>query len=375
MIHPPLPHDPITQLQLPHGRLPLPLFLPDGTQGVVRSIDAADLEGAGVTAVQMNVFHLMQKPGSSTIRALGGLHQMTGWQQPIFTDSGGFQVYSLLRQNVKNGSINDKGATFRPDGSERKFNLTPEKSVQLQLRYGSDVVICFDDCTHVDDPLCEQEKSVQRTVAWARRCKAAFSQIVAPKEWLDGVRPLLIGVVQGGASKQLRQQCAEQLLEIGFDGYGYGGWPLDAAGNLLTEMVAQVRELIPRQYTVHGLGIGHPASIVACTRLGYEIFDSTMPTRDARHGRLYAYTIDPCANVLDEQGDFFHYLYIKDKKHIKTNQPISEFCDCPVCGRYSLGYLHHLFKLNDSLYPRLATIHNLRFMIQLMHNLQRETAV
>lgn len=361
---------PNTELQLPHGRLKLPLFLPDGTQGVVRSIDAADLETSGITAVQMNVFHLMQKPGSSTIQALGGLHKMAGWKRPIFTDSGGFQVYSLLRQNAKSGSISDKGATFKPEGSDRKFNLTPEKSVQLQLSYGSDVIICFDDCTHVDDPQSEQEKSVTRTVAWARRCKTEFDRIVSEKGLVEGERPLLIAVVQGGASKTLRQQCAEQLLEIGFDGYGYGGWPLDSDGNLLIELVGYVRELIPRQFTLHGLGIGHPANIVTCVNLGFEIFDSTMPTRDARHGRLYAYNVDPKTNQLDEPGDFFRYVYIKDKKHVKANLPISEFCDCPVCQRYSLGYLHHLFKLNDNLYPRLATMHNLRFMTQMMESLQ-----
>ncbi|HIP73211.1 MAG TPA: tRNA-guanine transglycosylase [Anaerolineae bacterium] len=358
------------ELDLPHGRISLPLFLPDGTQGVVRSVDAADLERVQIQAVQMNAYHLMQKPGSSTIQALGGLHRMTGWTRPIFTDSGGFQLYSLLRQNVKSGAISDKGAVFRPEGSDRKFNLTPEKSVQLQMAYGADMVICLDDCTHVDDPLAEQEKSVRRTVAWAQRCRREFDRLAAEKGLGQGARPSLMAVVQGGASRDLRRQCAEELLEIGFDAYGYGGWPLDGDGRLLTDLLAYTRELIPGQFSLHGLGIGHPANIVTCVGLGYNIFDSTMPTRDARHGRLYAFTVDPAVTRLDEQGSFFRYTYIKDKKHVKTNRPISEFCDCPVCSRYSLGYLHHLFKLNDSLYPRLATLHNLRFMTQLMDSLR-----
>jgi queuine tRNA-ribosyltransferase len=244
----------------------------------------------------------------------------------------------------------------------------------------------------VDDPLAEQEKSVQRTVAWARRCKAEFGRLVGQRlvgQRLVGQRPLgqrplgqrplgqrpsqqrpyLIAVVQGGASQSLRRQCAEQLLEIGFDGYGFGGWPLDGEGHLLIDMVAYVRELIPRQFTLHGLGIGHPANVVACVQLGYELFDSTMPTRDARHGRVYSFTMDPTSGQLAAGGDFFRYIYLKDDKHIKTSLPISPFCDCPTCERYSLGYLHHLFKLNDNLYPRLATIHNLRFMTQLMETL------
>lgn len=363
----------LSELKLPNGMLQLPAFLPDGTQGVVRTLDARDLVECQIQAVQMNAFHLMQRPGSSTIQALGGLHRMAGWDRPIFTDSGGFQVYSLLRQNAKSGAISDKGATFRPEGSDRKFNLTPEKSVQLQLSYGSDVVICLDDCTHVDDPLAEQEKSVARTVQWAARCKAEFEKIVAQRDLAVAKRPSLIAVVQGGAERHLRQQCAERLLAIGFDGYGYGGWPLDADGNLLTEMLAYTRELIPAQFTLHALGVGHPANVVVSARLGYNLFDSTMPTRDARHGRLMIFTIDPRTSYLDDAGDFFRYIYIKDKKHVKTNRPLSEFCDCFTCTRYSLGYLHHLYTLNDVLYQRLATIHNLRFMTQLMQNLRKES--
>ncbi len=355
-------------LDLPHGSIQLPAFLPDGTQGVVRGVDAQDLQACGIQAVQMNAYHLMQKPGSSTIQALGGLHRMTGWAGPIFTDSGGFQVYSLIHQNPKSGSITDKGATFRVE--ERKFNLTPEKSVQLQMGYGADVVICFDDCTHVDAPYAAQIQSVARTVAWARRCKTEFVKLAEQKRLATVDMPKLVAVVQGGGLPDLRRQCAEQLLEIGFDGYGYGGWPLDGEGQLLEEMLALVRELIPPQFTLHALGVGHPANVTACVAMGYELFDSTMPTRDGRHGRLYAYTVDPMASTLT--GDFFRYTYIKDKKHIKENGPISEFCDCAVCQRYSLGYLHHLFKVGDTLYQRLATLHNLRFMMQLMAGLRKE---
>ncbi len=350
----------MNELRLPHGRLQLPAFLPDGTQGVVRAVDAQDLKQIGIQAVQMNVYHLMQKPGSSTIQALGGLHRMTGWDGPIFTDSGGFQVYSLIRQNPKSGSISDKGVVFRVES--KKFNFTPEKSIQLQMSYGADVIICLDDCTHADDPMSEQAKSVARTVAWARRCRAEFDRLCDEKGLAEGQRPFLVAVIQGGRSHDLRRQCAEQLLEIGFDGYGYGGWPLDGAGNLLAEMLTAVRDLVPPQFPVHALGVGHPPYVLECARMGYNLFDSAMPTRDARHGRLYASQSPAPRSPLPG----FSYIYIKDKKHIKANRPISPDCDCPVCARYSLGYLHHLFKLNDHLYPRLATLHNLRFMVQLM---------
>src|SRR5262249_10589159 len=149
-------------LRLPHGELQLPAFLPDATLGVVRAVDAGDLEACGVPALVMNTFHLMQRPGSSTIKALGGLHAMSGWQRPIVTDSGGFQAYSLVHQNSKYGRMIDNGIVFRPEGAVREFSLTPEKAIQLQLSYGADIAICLDDCTHVDAPLAEQELAITR---------------------------------------------------------------------------------------------------------------------------------------------------------------------------------------------------------------------
>jgi len=356
-------------LTLPHGDLLLPAFLPDGTQGVVRAVSADDLEAARVRAVQMNVYHLMQRPGTSTIAALGGLHRMAGWPRPIFTDSGGFQVYSLIRQNPKAGTITDRGATFRP-GGDRKYQLTPAKSIQLQFAYGADMLICFDDCTSPDDPPATQADSVRRTIRWAAECKRTYLQLVEQKRLDETQRPRLMAVVQGGLSRELRRECAEALLAIGFDAYGYGGWPLDSAGNLLTEMVGIVRELVPPQFPVHALGVGHPASVVACVGMGYELFDSTMPTRDARHGRLLVFRRDPAEAAPFAGTDWFGYLYPGDDKHVKAAGPVSPFCDCPACRRYSLGYLHHLFKLGDNLYFRLATVHNLRFMTTLMEHLR-----
>ncbi len=359
----------IERLLLAHGTLQLPAFLPDGTQGVVRAVDAQDVLVSEVQAIQMNVFHLMQRPGSSTIQALGGLHKMAGWSRPIFTDSGGFQIYSLIRQNPRLGSINERGAVFQPSRSRRKFKLTPEKSIQLQLSYGADVIICLDDCTHGDDSLAEQRASVSRTVQWARRCKEEYIRQVESKKLEATHRPLLVAVIQGGNDRELRQTCAEELLATGFDAFGYGGWPLDSEGNLLFDMLAYTRELVPQEFTLHALGVGHPVNVLTCARLGYELFDSTMPTRDARHGRLYSFTVDPRQTRLSGEG-WLEFLYVGDKKHIKETGPVSAFCDCLICRQYSLGYLHHLLKINDHLYPRLATMHNLRFMTQLMSNLR-----
>ena len=361
------------QLMLPHGTLQLPTFLPDATLGVVRSLDSGDVETCGIKAVVMNGYHLMQRPGSTTVQALGGLHRMSGWPHPIITDSGGFQAYSLIRENPKNGTLSDKGITFQPDGADRKYHLSPEKSIQLQMGYGADVVICLDDCTHADDPFERQQASVARTIAWARRCKDEFERLVQQKKLPPAQIPLIFGVIQGGNSRELRQECAAALLAIGFDGYGFGGWPLDGKGNLLTEMVAYVRELVPVALPLHALGVGHPGSIAACAALGYGIFDSAMPTRDARHGRMLAFTTD--ATSTPWQDTWFTHVYIEDERNRKSDGPIAPFCDCLCCTRYSLGYLHHLFKVNDTLFFRLATIHNLRFMAQLMARLQARGAL
>ncbi|MGB9737446.1 MAG: tRNA-guanine transglycosylase [Chloroflexus aggregans] len=354
-----------------HGQLELPVFLPDATFGTVRSVDSRDVAEAGITALVMNVFHLMQRPGSSTIHALGGLHRMAAWNGPIVTDSGGFQAYSLIRNNPKQGKISDQGLVFQPEGAERSFHLTPEKSIQLQLSYGADIVICLDDCTHVDDPPAEQRRSVERTVRWAQRCRAEFDRQLAQRRW-SGPPPLIFAVVQGGGDLQLRAECAAALLEVGFDGFGFGGWPLDTQGNLLHEMLAFTRAQIPAHYPMHALGVGHPASVVACARMGYEMFDSALPTRDARQGRLLAFTTDPHHPGFRLAGEWFTYVYLADRKHIKADHPISPGCTCFTCRHYSLGYLHHLHKIGETLALRLATIHNLHFMAQLMALIRRE---
>ncbi len=199
-------YQPGRYLQLPQQQLRLPIFLPDATLGVVRALDATDLVQCGIEAVVMNTFHLMQRPGSSTIQALGGLHRMSAWPGPIMTDSGGFQAYSLIQQNAKLGSINADGITFRPEASERKFHLTPEKTIQLQVSYGAEIVVCLDECTHVDAPFEEQQRSVERTIAWARRCKDEFVRLVEQKRLAPEQQPLLFAVVQGGGYAELRKR-------------------------------------------------------------------------------------------------------------------------------------------------------------------------
>jgi queuine tRNA-ribosyltransferase len=210
---------------------------------------------------------------------------------------------------------------------------------------------------------------VERTIVWARRCKAEYRRLLEQRKLSPGQSPLIFAVIQGGSYEDLRAYCAAELLEIGFDGFGFGGWPLDMQGNLVSESLALTRKLVPRELPVHALGVGHPHHVVTCWRLGYEMFDSALPTRDARHGRLFAFTSKPSGPDAGLLGDWLSYVHPQDNRHIKSLDPISPLCDCHTCSSYSLGYLHHLFKTNDTLYLRLATIHNLRFMAQLMERL------
>lgn len=360
----------ISSLTTRHGELALPAFLPDATRGVVRALDADDLVRVGIPAVMVNTLHLGEKPGASVVKALGGIHRFMGWDRPVSSDSGGFQVYSLAQANPKNVSIGAKGFVYRSGPGAEKRALTPEKCIEKQWSLGSDILFCLDLCTHPSLPEPEQRESVEKTVRWAKSCKEAFERRVSSMRG-DATRPLLFAVVQGGESRELRRECAERLLEIGFDGYGYGGWPIRDDG-MLVEAVRWVSELIPGHFPKHALGVGKPDNLVRAYRAGYTLFDCVLPTRDARRGRLFAFL--PGCDVKAPSGDspFFEAVYIDDRKHIRDARPIDEGCDCPACSKYSRGFLHHLFQIKDASAARLASLHNLRFYARLLGLLRAE---
>jgi len=435
----------------PHGELALPAFLPDATRAVVRSLDSRDLEACGVPGLVVNAFHLARRPGSRVTAALGGVHRVMDWRRPVVTDSGGFQIYSLIRQNPRHGSITNKHVVFRVGGRGKAERLSPEKSVQIQLRLGADILICLDDCTHPDDPSAEQAASVDRTIAWARRCKHEFDRGLAARgrqprgrhtpgaasgeegtvtvsretvtdqrppgsdgrgqqaeapcapgaasreertvtvsretvtdqmasespaegaaagiaagRGAEAARPLLFAVVQGGGDAGLRRRCAEALVGIGFDGYCFGGWPFDSEGRFLADTLALTAELLPDERPKYAMGIGNPASLIACVGMGYGLFDCALPTRDARRGRLYAFRSARADDLT------FERVYIRDARQRREAGPVSAACDCLCCRTYTRAYLHHLFAIGDSLAWRLATLHNLRFYSMLTARLRRD---
>ncbi|MEL6349616.1 MAG: tRNA guanosine(34) transglycosylase Tgt, partial [Myxococcota bacterium] len=293
-------------LKTAHGEIPTPTYLPDGTRAVVRTVDAVDLESVGLDALMVNAYHLMKRPGVRRVQHLGGLHRFMGWNRPLVTDSGGFQALSLIRENPKYGRIQANGLLLRdPNNKKSKTHLTPEKAVRNQLRMGSDVVICLDDCTHDADPIAEQRASVKRTIRWAKACRDAFDQALDQRKE-DGPPPLLVGVVQGGTSLELRRECAEALMDIGFDAYGFGGWPIDDEGSLHLEVFSLLAEILPPQAPRFALGIGRPDHLCALVSLGGGyVFDCSLPTRDARRYRVFQFTDGP----LDGSRDFYRYVY------------------------------------------------------------------
>lgn len=356
-------------LDLAHGSVDLPAFFPDGTYGAVRAADARDLQECLIPGMVMNTYHLMSRPGAKTIRRMGGMHAFSGWQGPILTDSGGFQVFSLIRENPAYGEIRNQGILFRPDLDQRKVIFTPEKCIQIQFACGSDIMMCLDYCTHPDDSEATTRHSVEMTIRWARACKDEYERLLAQRRKTGGSeikRPLLFAIIQGGSSREMRRYCAEALIEIGFDGFGFGGWPLDGSGNLLNDILAYTASLMPAGKVRYAMGVGKPEEIVECVRMGYNLFDCVIPTREARHNRLYVFQPDENGHIDITSPGFYRYLYINDDKHLKNDEPISGSCDCHCCQNYSLAWLHHQFKTGDPSVLRLATIHNLRFYSRLM---------
>lgn len=351
----------IEQLTTRAGEIPLPAFFPDATYGGIRAGSFEDVYAAGLFGLEMNSYHLMTKPGAKRIRSLGGLHAFTGYRGAILTDSGGFQLYSLIRENPAYGEIRENEIIFRPDMGAEKLIFTPEKCIQAQFQYGSDILMALDLCTAPDDADEVQQRSVDLTVKWGARCRAEFDKLAKGKE----NPPLLFGIVQGGQSETLRRSCGRQLEEIGFDGYGFGGWPLGQDGTLRLDVLKMAADAMPDHKIKYAMGLGRPEEIVACVNIGYQLFDCVIPTREARHQRLYVF--EPGADLNEK---FYRYMYIMDDKYARDGRSVEADCDCALCRTHSRAYVQHLFKMNDPAAMRLATAHNLRFYGRLMERLR-----
>lgn len=353
-------------LKTKSGVLSLPAFFPDATKAVIKGVAADDLARCQIDGLVVNTYHLMNENLVDTINQMGGIHKFMGFNWPVISDSGGFQVMSLIRENPRNGEITDSGIFFKPSKHVEaghvftEMHLSPKSCIETQIKLGSDIIMCLDDCTNIKEPVAEQEKSMERTIKWAQMCKDEFERLTAGTKPEN--KPLLFAIVQGGNVKELRKKCAEALIKIGFDGYAYGGWPVDADHNFLTDIVDYTCKLIPDDKPKYAMGVGKPKDIIACKDMGYNMFDCVLPTRDARHRRLYVFN--------DAMSTDYTFINMDKAEHKLNSEPVSGLCDCETCKNYSRGYLYHLFKIKDMSAIRLATIHNLRFYSVLMERLR-----
>ncbi len=350
-------------------QIPLPVFFPDATRAVLKALDSSDIEGTKTPGILVNTYHLYSQPGAQTIKELGGVRNFMSWNGGVISDSGGFQVMSIAKTSGGKNAATDKGVTFKEPGKE-KVVFTPELSIKVQSAFSTDMMVVLDDFTEPDADVERARDTVERTIRWARTCKDLFEQWCEQKKLTDETRPYLLGVVQGGDHLDLRVECTQRLVEIGFDGLGYGGWPIMDDGTFNYDVARVIREHTPKNYLLYGLGMGKPDEIVKLVDGGWHVFDCVLPTRDARHRRLYVYNADSIDEI-DVRTEKFYSYYVPDKQeHYRDDRPVSMACDCLLCTRYSRSYLAHLFRIGDMTAGRLATIHNLRFYSILMEKLR-----
>lgn len=339
--------------------LQFPVFFPDATKGIVRACDSKDLKDSNVEGIIVNTYHLLKNPGIKILKKYTGIQNFSQWDKVVISDSGGFQLLSMVSKDSSLGKITEDGILFKDNEEEILF--TPEKCIQTQFAINSDIMICLDYCPPEIPTKEDMENSVSITIKWAKRCKDEYEKILKENNIKEEDRPLLFGVIQGGDNKKLRFECAKALIEIGFDGYGFGGWPLDSKGHLNDDILEYTCSLMPNNLPKYALGIGSYEGILKGVTWGYDIFDCILPTRDARNGRIY--------NLKLEKGSF-DYIYINDDKYLYEDGPLDPTCDCYTCKNYSKPFLNYLFKNNDRLASRLATIHNLRTYTRLFEILK-----
>ena len=382
------------------GEIKTPFFMPDATRGFVRSIDNKILEDLGLEAILINTYHLFLNPGMKIIKKAGDAHDFMNWEKPLLSDSGGYQVFSLIHKNPRLGKITDKEVIFHSPIDGTKYILTPEKAIQIQFDLGVDMMVCLDDPPPNNYSKEKITQAVERTIQWAKRCKMEYERQIKKRKISGKNKPLIFGVIQGGKYLDLRRHCAEELVKIGFDGYGFGARHIDMDGNFMEEVVRETASFIPENALRFALGVGKPEDIVKCYNYGWDMFDCVIPTREGRHGRLFLrksnFQFPTClagrqvSNFQSSSNDqifndkkiqkikhksedvsFYETININNGKFKNDFSQIDKNCDCYLCKNHTRAYLHHLFSSKEVLGMRLAAIHNLKFYVDLMAGLRK----
>ncbi len=351
----------IGKLKTMHGVINTPFFMPDATRGFTRSLSKNDLEKIGVGPMVVNAYHLYLQPEMKLIKKSGGINKFMNWPYPLLSDSGGYQVFSLIHKNPRMGKITDNEVIFKSPSDGKKHILTPEKAIQIQFDLGVDIMVCLDDPPPNNYPKDKIAKAVERTIAWAARCKTEYEKQIKSRKISEDRKPLIFGVIQGGKYLDLRKHCADELVKIDFNGYGFGARHLDMDGNFMEQVVRETANFIPENSLRFALGIGTPEDIVRSAHLGWDMFDCVIPTREGRHGRLF----------IKKDGLYkYKTININNEKYKTDFSPVDKNCDCELCQNYSRAYLRHIFAMKDPLAMRLASIHNLKFYMDLMKELR-----
>jgi queuine tRNA-ribosyltransferase len=344
--------------QTPHGVVQTPAFMPVGTQGAVKAILARDLVDIGAEMILGNTYHLLLRPGDELIARRGGLHRFIGWNRPILTDSGGFQVFSLAERRV----ITEDGVEFQSHLDGSRHRLTPESAVDIQARLGSDVAMVLDECLAYPATHEDAAASMRRSVRWAARCRDRLQGVRgAPPPGLTVSNPgqAQFGIVQGGVFGDLRRESAQATEAIGFEGYAVGGLSVGEPTDVMYEMVAESTRCLPEAQPRYLMGAGTPEDLVECVWRGVDMFDCVMPTRHARNGQLFT-----------SQGR----VNIRNARHAEDEGPLDPACGCYTCRHHSRAYLRHLHVTGEMTAAALNTLHNLSFYLDTMRRIREAIA-
>jgi queuine tRNA-ribosyltransferase len=330
-------------LKTDHGEIQTPIFMPVGTHGAVKTVTPSELKSVKAQIILGNTYHLYLRPGTELINTAGGLHNFMGWDSPILTDSGGFQVFSLARLN----KITDEGVEFQSHLDGSRHYLTPEKSMEIQRSLGADIIMAFDECPPSNADTTTIKSAVNRTKIWIERCKQYLKENPPVYNWEQNLFP----IVQGGVISELRKQSAEDMIPFAKCGMAIGGLAVGEEKPAMFEMIELMDELLPKEQPRYLMGVGTPSDLIQAVQRGVDMFDCVIPTRNARNGQFFT---------------SFGKVNIRNEKYKSDFSPIDENCTCETCSNFTRSYLRHLFNIKEVLGLRLATIHNLHYYLDLM---------
>ena len=334
-------------LQTEHGPIETPVFMPVGTQASVKAVMGRDLEEMGTQVLLGNTYHLFLRPGMDAMRTFGGLHQFMNWKKPILTDSGGFQVFSLAKLR----RLDEHGVHFRSHINGQALFLGTRESIEMQIAMGSDIMMVLDECPPWPCEVGAARDAVERTVRWAADCKRHHAELAAAVPDRPTKNQLLFGIVQGGSHPDLRRECAERLVEIGFDGYAIGGVSVGEPEDHMYAAVDYAEPYLPADRPRYAMGLGQPHQLIELVARGVDMFDCVLPTRMARHGTAYTH-----------QGQ----LHLKTAAFRLDQAPLEADCDCYACKNFTRAYIRHLLKAQEILGLMLVSLHNSHFYLRIL---------